>query len=165
MSLEVNKAARQTGFMLIACLILVCGTTLRADESFNLDEYHGKVVLLDFWASWCVPCRRSFPWMNQMQQKYGDSGLVIIGVNMDAEADAAQAFLDEYPANFEIIEDPDGDLAREYGVVAMPSSYVIDRDGELATRHLGFKVKKQDEYESVLVEALQNRHGVIACEN
>jgi len=155
MRFDFRRAARNALLLLVISLSMVSFTTSQAEESLDLSEYQGKVVLLDFWASWCVPCRRSFPWMNQMQEKYGESGLVIIGVNMDAEAGAAQAFLDDYPANFRIINDPDGELAREYGVIAMPSSYIIGRDGQLATRHLGFKVKKQDEYESVLVETLR----------
>lgn len=156
MLVSVREIARMFVFLLAAGLLLAFSTASRAEESLDLSQYRGKVVLLDFWASWCVPCRRSFPWMNEMQRKYGDSGLIIIGVNMDAEAGAAQAFLNDYPAEFTIISDPDGELAREYGVIAMPSSYVIDRDGELATRHLGFKVKKQDEYESILLETLRS---------
>lgn len=155
MRVNVSVVARKSVFVLAAGLFLFLSTTLRAEESLELSEYRGKVVLLDFWASWCVPCRRSFPWMNRMQQKYGESGLIIIGVNMDAEPGAAQAFLDEYPAEFKIISDPNGDLAREYDVIAMPSSYVIGRDGELVTRHLGFKVRNQDEYESILLETLR----------
>lgn len=155
MHVDVNVAARKAFVLLAVSLLLVCSTSLRAEESLDLSEYHGKVVLLDFWASWCVPCRRSFPWMNQMQQKYGSSGLVIVGVNMDAEAGAAEDFLENYPASFRIFSDPDGKLAKEYGVIAMPSSYVIGRDGELVTRHLGFKVRDQGEYESILLEALR----------
>lgn len=90
-----------------------------------------------------------------MQEKYGDSGLVIIGVNMDSDAADADSFLQAYPAEFKIINDPDGDLAREYEVIAMPSSYVFDRSGALVTRHLGFKVKRRHEYEAVLLEALR----------
>lgn len=126
----------------------------RAETALDLSEYDGRVVVLDFWASWCVPCRRSFPWMNEMQKKYGDDGLVIIGVNMDADASEASVFLSDYPADFRIVYDPDGDLAREYDVIAMPSSYIIGRDGKQVTRHLGFKVKRQDEYEALLVETL-----------
>ena len=113
-----------------------------------------EVVWVDFWASWCTPCRRSFPWMNAMQDKYGDDGLVIIGVNVDSDPAEAASFLASYPPDFEIRYDPDGELATEFGVVAMPSSYVFDRDGELVERHLGFKVKLQDEYETLLRESL-----------
>lgn len=135
--------------------MLIVSRSATADDGFDQAEFKGKVVVLDFWASWCVPCRRSFPWMNSMQEKYGDSGLVIIGVNLDSDPAEANAFLQEYPAQFQIIYDPDGELAREYDVIAMPSSYIFDRDGTLVTRHLGFKVKRQNEYEAVLVGALR----------
>ena len=132
---------------------LIVSTNTTADSTFDLSEFHGKVVVLDFWSSWCVPCRRSFPWMSAMQEKYVDDGLLIIAVNVDTDPAAASAFLEEYPAQFRIIYDPDAKLAREYGVVAMPSSYIFDRSRALITRHMGFKVKKQDEYEAILVEA------------
>jgi len=143
---------------LIALAVLICiavQPVQAADEVPDLAQYEGKVVIVDFWASWCVPCRRSFPWMNQMHEKYADDGLVIIGVNMDTQASDADNFLAEYPANFQILHDPFGELARTYDVVAMPSSYIFDRDGNQVTRHLGFKVKRQDEYEMLLLETLQ----------
>lgn len=138
----------------LAFLLLLLASNTTAAADFDLQEFHGKVVVLDFWASWCVPCRRSFPWMNSMQEKYADQGLVIIGVNLDAVATDAQAFLRETPADFRIISDPDGTLAREYDVIAMPTSYIFDRNGDLVTRHLGFKVRRQAEYEALLAETL-----------
>jgi len=92
--------------------------------------------------------------MNSMQEKYADQGLVIIGVNLDVVDADAQAFLRETPADFRIISDPDGALAREYDVIAMPTSYIFDRNGDLVTRHLGFKVRRQEEYEALLAETL-----------
>lgn len=125
-----------------------------SDVSLNLDVYRGNVVVIDFWASWCVPCRRSFPWLNSMHDKYGTEGLVIIGVNVDKERAEAMEFLREYPANFRIHYDPEGALARDYDVQGMPSSFVIGRNGRVTIRHLGFKVKKQQEYEAAIVAAL-----------
>jgi thiol-disulfide isomerase/thioredoxin len=124
-------------------------------ERLDVSDYHGKVVVVDFWASWCVPCRRSFPWLNAMHEKYADDGLVIIGVNVDQEPGSAAKFLQEYPARFQINYDTDGILAKEFGVRAMPSSFVIGRDGRINANHLGFKVKRQDEYEAAIVAALQ----------
>ena len=120
----------------------------------DISTHEGKVVLLDFWASWCVPCRRSFPWMKEMHRKYADDGLVIIAVNMDSDADDAMGFLNDYSPPFEVAYDPNGSLARAYDVIAMPSSYVFDRQGNQIRRHLGFKVKDQDEYEALLMEML-----------
>ena len=152
---NIAKLLSRTGLMLLFVFAVCSNTTAAAD--FDLREYHGKVVVLDFWASWCVPCRRSFPWMNSMQEKYGDDGLVIIGVNLDAVDADAQAFLQQTPAEFRIISDPQGTLAREHDVIAMPTSYIFDRDGKLVTRHLGFKVKRQEEYEALLVETLNRK--------
>ena len=125
-----------------------------ANTDLNLEQHAGKVVVVDFWASWCVPCRRSFPWMNEMHKKYAEQGLVIIAVNLDNSPDDATLFLKDYPALFEIVYDTDKLIAREYGVQAMPSSFLLGRDGEITEAHLGFKVKQQAEYEAAIVEAL-----------
>lgn len=149
---SIVSLSRRTALALLLTIAISSSTT--AADDFDLREFHGKVVVLDFWASWCVPCRRSFPWMNSMQEKYGEDGLVIIGVNLDAVDADAQAFLKETPADFRIVNDPQGKLAREHDVIAMPTSYIFDRNGNLVTRHLGFKVKRQEEYETLLVETL-----------
>jgi thiol-disulfide isomerase/thioredoxin len=141
----------------VVALTLVGTAKVSAEDTLDLTQYEGKVVVLDFWASWCTPCRQSFPWWNSMHAKYADEGLVIIGVNLDKKRQSAVAFLDEYPADFEIHYDPDKELAKEYGVQAMPSSYIIGRDGLIHAKHFGFKVKKQDEYEAVIVAALGAR--------
>ena len=142
--------------LLISALFLTLQVGVAtSDDEWDLSSHAGKVVIVDFWASWCVPCRRSFPWLNAMHRKYADQGLVIIGVNLDEERSEAMEFLGEYPPEFRIYYDETKDLARDFGVVAMPSSYVIGRDGKIRKKHFGFKVKKQDEYESAIVDALR----------
>lgn len=126
-----------------------------SEANFDLSDHQGKVVVLDFWASWCVPCRRSFPWLNAMNEKYAHDGLLIIGVNLDQEPESAAEFLQKYPARFQISYDPDGILAKKFGVQAMPSSFVIGRDGQTRAHHLGFKVRRQGEYEAAIVAALK----------
>lgn len=140
--------------LLCLCLSVVAQAQISTSD---LAAHMGKVVVVDFWASWCVPCRRSFPWLNAMHDKYGDDGLVIIGVNLDEAREEAEAFLAEYPPKFEIWYDDSRALAREFDVMAMPMSYVIGRDGQRVARHFGFKVKKQDEYEAVIVAALNQQ--------
>ena len=142
---------------LFTILLVVIPVTGNAADTLNLSDYRGKVVVLDFWASWCVPCRRSFPWMNEIQQKYADHGLVVIAVNLDNDASEAQIFLQQYPAEFTISYDHERQLVREYAVEAMPSSFLIDRYGSIIERHLGFKSGKTDEYEAAIVAALGNR--------
>jgi peroxiredoxin len=90
-----------------------------------------------------------------MQRKYGDDGLVVIGVNEDNAAEDAAAFLKAVPVSFLIVRDNDGALARAFDLTAMPSSYVIGRDGALAVRHLGFRSAKLDEYEEALRRLLE----------
>lgn len=120
----------------------------------KLKQYQGKLVYLDFWASWCGPCRQSFPWMNEMQGKYGALGLQIVGVNVDAKPDDARAFLSGMPASFAIALDPAGTTPRSYGVKGMPSSVLIGRDGKVLYEHSGFKPADRAELEAKIKSAL-----------
>ncbi|MFL6549969.1 MAG: TlpA disulfide reductase family protein [Povalibacter sp.] len=124
-------------------------------ETLDIAQYRGKVVLVDFWASWCEPCRHSFPWLNGIQKKYADRGLVIIGVNVDRERAAADRFLKDVPAQFKLIFDPSGQLATQYDVPGMPSSYVFGPDGTLISKHIGFREGAKDEREAELQLLLQ----------
>lgn len=124
-------------------------------NKFDLSQYKNKVVYLDFWASWCGPCRKSFPWLNEIEDKYKKQGLVVIGVNLDTEIDQAKQFLKDVPANFRVFSDPDGKLAEKYKLVGMPSSFVIDGKGKVRHRHVGFKKSNSDEYEKSIVSLLK----------
>lgn len=117
----------------------------------KLSNLKGQVVYLDFWASWCKPCRQSFPWINQMQQKYAAQGLQIIAINLDTEEALAKAFLDKIPAEIPIIYDPEGKIASDYQLVGMPSSYLIDKKGKIRFSHKGFFTRTQPLYEQELI--------------
>jgi len=121
----------------------------------ELAEYRGKLVYVDFWASWCVPCRQSFPWMNSMHQQYGSKGLVILAVNMDQVRTEADAFLKQYPADFAIRFDPQGQLAQQFKVRGMPTSALVGRDGKVLWTHEGFRSKDPAALEQALRKALQ----------
>lgn len=142
------------GFML--AWLLAATASAEDNDTLDLEQFRGNVVVVDFWASWCVPCRRSFPWLNRMHETYADDGLVIIGVNLDMERSEAERFLEEFPPKFRIHFDDTKELAEQFDVIGMPSSYVIGRDGEIVNRHFGFKVKQQDEYEAAIVAALDD---------
>ena len=124
------------------------------DGAVKLAKLQGKVVYVDFWASWCGPCRQSFPWMNEMQAKYGAQGLQIIGVNVDAKADDAQGFLSTTPASFVVAFDPAGATPRSYGIKGMPSSVLIGQDGKVLFEHSGFRAADRAELESKIKSAL-----------
>ncbi|GAA6183973.1 TlpA disulfide reductase family protein [Aliiglaciecola sp. 2_MG-2023] len=123
-------------------------------QDIKLSDYKGKVVYLDFWASWCKPCRKSFPWMNEMTRKYESEGLVVLAVNLDKDGKLAQKFLTKYPAQFKIAFDPQGSLASQYQIPGMPTSYLINRQGELVVAHKGFHVDKSASYEQEIVTLL-----------
>lgn len=132
-------------------------SAVAADGSDTLDltRFRGKVVLIDFWASWCQPCRHSFPWLNAMQAKYGDRGLVIIGVNVDRERADADRFLQDVPAKFQIVYDPAGTLAARYDLPGMPVSYVIGPKGDIVARHIGFRAGLSTEREAEVQKLLE----------
>jgi thiol-disulfide isomerase/thioredoxin len=117
---------------------------LRAEsKDVKLSDYRGKVVYLDFWASWCDPCRRSFPWMNELQSRYGQDGFAVIAINLDESTEDAKKFLQQIPASFDIAYDPSGKTAEAYGLRAMPSSYLIDRNGQLIHSSLGYRAAEK----------------------
>lgn len=109
------------------------------NKTIDLSKYKGKVVYLDFWASWCGPCKRSFPWMNKLQEQYGSDGLEIVAISLDASREDAEEFLARIPANFSVAFDEKGKSAESYKVKAMPSSFLIDRQGRLVHKSLGFR--------------------------
>jgi len=123
-------------------------------DSQKLSALQGKIVYVDFWASWCIPCRESFPWMSEMQRKYADRGLVVIAVNLDAKRTDAEAFLARYPAQFRIGYDAEGDSAKDFGVKAMPTSFLVGRDGILLYEHRGFKESQTAPVEAEIQRAL-----------
>jgi cytochrome c biogenesis protein CcmG, thiol:disulfide interchange protein DsbE len=150
----------QTLRIAVAVFTLGFSLIVRAADALNLDRYRGKVVLVDFWASWCVPCRQSVPWLNEMQAKYAERGLIIVGVNVDRTAEDAARFLREVPARFDVIYDPAGTLAARYDVPGMPSSYFFDTNGKLIAKHIGFRsgdrATREAELELLLRRAVTN---------
>jgi thiol-disulfide isomerase/thioredoxin len=124
------------------------------DGAVQLAKLTGKVVYVDFWASWCGPCRQSFPWMNEMQAKYGPRGFQIIGINVDAKSEDAKTFLATTPAKFTIAFDPKGATPRQYGIKGMPSSVLIGPDGKVLLEHSGFRDADRAELEAKIQSAL-----------
>ncbi len=114
----------------------------------------GKVLLVDFWASWCGPCRQSFPWMNLMQQRHGPRGLQIVAVNVDRERADADAFLRQFPSAFRIAFDASGDTPRRWGARAMPTSVLVGADGRVLMQHEGFRPADQSKLEAAIEQAI-----------
>lgn len=119
-----------------------------------LIEHKGDVIYIDFWASWCGPCRKSFPWMNKIQKQYNLEGFKVISINLDAEKRLAEKFLLETPADFRVIYDPKGKIAKHFKIQGMPSSMLIGRDGKIKSRHTGFFINKIPQYQQEIEQLL-----------
>ncbi len=113
----------------------------------SLESLRGQVVYVDFWASWCGPCRRSFPWMNEMQRRYGGQGLAIVAINVDKNPADAARFLERNPAQFAVAYDRAGATPLAYAVRDMPSSYLIDSRGKVVEVEHGFRDERKDALE------------------
>lgn len=113
-----------------------------------------RVLYLDFWASWCGPCRLSFPWMNELQQRHQAAGLRIVAVNLDARPQDAQDFLARVPAHFALAFDPAGESAKAFGLKAMPSSFLIAPDRRVLLAHRGFRADDRAGLERRIAAAL-----------
>ena len=120
----------------------------------KLSDLKGKVVYVDFWASWCGPCKQSFPWMNDMQRKYGARGLQVVAINLDAKRADADQFLAQNPAAVALAYDAKGESARRMGVKGMPTSLLVGADGKVLLVHQGFRAEDRADLEARLVAAL-----------
>jgi peroxiredoxin len=113
--------------------------TIDGDKSLALEDYRGKVVLIDFWASWCPPCLKSFPKYDALRNELGTKDFEIVAINVDENTDDARSFLAKHPVGFPIAKDPKGVLPGVFGVKAMPTSYLIDQNGVVKYVHAAFK--------------------------
>jgi thiol-disulfide isomerase/thioredoxin len=117
----------------------------------------GDVVYVDFWASWCVPCRLSFPWMAVVVGKYREKGLQVVTINVDRDAGAASKFLKDTGASLPVVFDASGKLAKLYDLQVMPTSFVYGRDGTLRLRKEGFDPKEVESTERLIQKLLEEK--------
>jgi len=118
---------------------------LSTSEPLDLKKFEGKVVYIDFWASWCPPCVKSFPFLNGLHNQYHSDGLRVIGINLDEVTEDATRFISKNPVDFMLATDSTKSCAKDVGVIAMPTSYLIDRKGVIRHIHLGFRSGQGDE--------------------
>jgi thiol-disulfide isomerase/thioredoxin len=161
-----SSSSRVARFLLLVTLLLVVSASdskagdkakpfdaIKAaiPDSISLD---GKVVYVDFWASWCLPCRQSFPWMQEQYEKLHKNGLEIVAVSVDTDHKSAMKFLDENKVTFPVLFDSAATLAKLYDLKAMPTSFIYDRDGSLVSTHLGFVKQEADSVQMALSQLL-----------
>jgi peroxiredoxin len=108
-----------------------------ADRKVTLSDLHGKVVVLNFWATWCAPCVEEMPSLVQLQRRFKDNDLTVVGVSIDADGDAYHKFLKDYKVDFLTVRDPDQKTANLYGTFKWPETYIIDRDGIVRRKFIG----------------------------
>jgi thiol-disulfide isomerase/thioredoxin len=118
----------------------------RNGDNVSLDQLKGKVVMLNFWASWCGPCRQEMPLLEQMHKRYSSLGFTLVGVNVEANTKDAERWLAETPVSFPVVFDRDSKVSKLYDVSAMPSTVFIDRKGNVRYLHRGYKAGDEGEY-------------------
>jgi peroxiredoxin len=115
-------------------------------KSVELTQFKGQVVMLNFWASWCGPCRQEMPLLDSIYKKYSKLGFTMIGVNVEPDSKAANDWLKQTPVSFPILYDTDSKVSKLYGVSGMPSTVIVDRKGTVRMIHHGYKPGDEEEY-------------------
>ena len=132
--------------------------TAISGKTMRIADLKGQVVLLDFWASWCIPCRRSFPEVDALHRELQPKGLAVIAVNVDEQQKNAYTFLEKYPHTMTIAFDPKGAVAEAFKLEAMPSTMIVDRSGHIRFSHQGYTEKTIGQFRSEVLQLLaENR--------
>lgn len=124
-------------------------------NTVTLESLKGKVVFLDFWATWCGPCKEEFPELDALYKKYGKDGFEVIGISVDKSESNVAEFLKKRPVSFTILTNTKGDVAESYGLPGMPTGLIIGKDGVIKYRHAGFSRAFLPVYEKEIVELLK----------
>jgi thiol-disulfide isomerase/thioredoxin len=123
----------------------------------SLKKYRGKVVYLDFWASWCGPCRQSLPLLNELRSELKRKGFEVLAVNLDEDTKDAQTFLEQFPVVYPVLLDPQGKVPQKYDLPGMPTSFLIDKKGRVQKIHVGFKPKDMKGIRSEVISYLRKK--------
>jgi thiol-disulfide isomerase/thioredoxin len=124
-------------------------------DTLSLDRLRGQVVYVDFWASWCTPCRQALPALEKLYRQYRDQGFTVLAVNVDTERVAADRMLKRIPVSYPVVFDPEGIWPARYAVKGMPSGYLLDRDGTVVQVKSGYRSKDFPQLESAILKALE----------
>lgn len=127
----------------------------RSGENIKLSELRGQVVMINFWASWCGPCRQEMPILDQLYQRYEPMGFTLLGVNVEEDSAAAEKVLREIPVSFPVLYDSKNQVSENYQVRAMPSTFLIDRDGKVRYLHKGYKPGYEEAYQQQVRELIR----------
>lgn len=154
----IRKFSRQSVLILFSLLTLIPSMSVDAKtvplpqaelidfesgKKLNTHDLKGKVLYLDFWASWCIPCKKSFPFMNDLLTRYDSDKFQVVAVNMDTFREDADQFLKDIPANFPVYGNPGETLAKALKLPGLPVAYIVNADGQIVAKHTGFNDDKK----------------------
>ena len=158
------RTSAATSAVLAASLLALAGSSIAAEagvrvspapaisvkdregREHTLSEFKGRVVLVDFWASWCAPCKLSFPALDSLHEEFHEAGLEVVAINVDEDVKSARAFLAGKSPSMNLLFDPEGRSPEAFKVEGMPSSFLIDRDGNIRFRHMGFTAQTKSDF-------------------
>jgi thiol-disulfide isomerase/thioredoxin len=129
----------------------------RTGEAVSLSGLKGQVVLINFWATWCGPCRKEMPLLEQIQKKYASLGFTMLGVNVEEDTTMMDTFLKDVPVTFPILLDPANGVSKLYNVSAMPSTVIVDRKGNIRYLHQGYKPGDESTYQDMIRQLIRER--------
>ncbi|MCL4791159.1 MAG: TlpA family protein disulfide reductase [Gammaproteobacteria bacterium] len=129
----------------------------RGGQSVSLSALRGQVVLINFWATWCGPCRKEMPLLEQIQKKYAPLGFVMLGINVEEDTTHMEAFLGDVPVTFPVLLDPANRVSKLYDVAAMPSTVIVDRKGNIRYIHQGYQPGDESRYQDVIRQLIRER--------
>jgi len=124
-------------------------------KEVSISDFAGKVVYLDFWASWCPPCRVSLPWMNELQNKYSSDDFVVVTINLDSDSSKAKRIIDEQRLTYPVLLDVQGKIAKLFALPAMPTSFLIGRNGKISLVHSAFRNEDKESLETSISKLIK----------
>ncbi len=126
-----------------------------SDGNVRLSEFYGEVILLNFWATWCGPCRKELPVLDELQKKYQRAGFTVLAVNVDESDIDVPGYLKPFGLSFPVLLDFQHEVVKQYDIRAMPGTVFLSRDGEMKYSHLGYKEGDEDKYEKIIETLLK----------
>lgn len=169
-SAKKNRLIGRTAALLVGLMVVSGAVSESADgpapdfglpdasgQSRSLSDYNGQVVMINFWASWCGPCRQEMPLLDELHRRYGALGFTMLGINVEEDSQLADNFLKDTPVSFPILYDRQNSVSKLYDVIAMPSTVIIDRTGNIRFIHHGYVPGTENEYQDQIRTLLRER--------